>query len=205
VGFGPREALMIVDVQNDFTPGGALPVLGGDEVIPPINSASVRFDRVLASQDWHPAHHCSFASQNPGHIVGETIEIGGVLQRLWPDHCVQNTGGALFAATLETRRIQHVFQKGIDPRYESYSTFFDMGRQSTGLIEFLRTCGVSRLWFAGLALDYCVLYSAQDARHCGLEVMLVRDACRAIDARQERHVYEALRSIGVRVISTSEL
>src|SRR3954468_12732007 len=151
------NALIIVDVQNDFVPGGALPVPEGDKVLPVINNLQPKFDLVVATQDWHPASHGSFAANHPGKKPGDVIQLKGLPQILWPVHCVQNTTGAAFVPTLDAKRIAKVFPKGTDPQVDSYSGFFDNGRQkATGLAEYLKQRGVTELYIVGLATDYCV-------------------------------------------------
>jgi nicotinamidase/pyrazinamidase len=175
------NALVIVDLQNDFLPGGALPVPHGDEVIPLANELQQRFALVLATQDWHPPDHGSFAPNHPGKKPGGRIILDGIQQILWPVHCVQNTHGAEFARSFDTSRIARVFHKGIDPRIDSYSTFFDNAhRRSTGLGEYLKERSVKNVYLLGLALDYCVKYSALDARQVGFNTHVIVDACRGI-------------------------
>lgn len=176
------KALIIVDLQNDFLPGGALPVPHGDEVIPVANKLQRHFDLILATQDWHPPDHGSFAANHPGKKPGDRIILDGIEQILWPVHCVQNTYGAEFAPAFDTSRIAHVFHKGIDPLIDSYSTFFDNAhRRHTGLAHYLEKRGIKDIYLMGLALDYCVKYSALDARHLGLDTHVIRDGCRGID------------------------
>jgi nicotinamidase/pyrazinamidase len=175
------RALVLVDLQNDFMPGGSLAVPDGDEVIPVANALMERFDLVVATQDWHPAGHESFASSHPGRAPGETIDLHGLAQVLWPDHCVQQSAGARFVAALRTDRISHVVRKGTDPRIDSYSGFFDNGhRAATGLDALLRERGVEEVWIAGVATDYCVKFTALDARALGYQTMLVLDGCRGV-------------------------
>jgi nicotinamidase/pyrazinamidase len=155
------KTLLLIDIQNDFMPGGALPVPEGDVIVPVVNALLPRFDLIVATQDWHPADHGSFAANYPGSRGGEVIDLHGLPQILWPVHCVQNTGGACFAPGLETRCIERIFQKGTDPAIDSYSGFFDNGhRKATRLAEFLRDRGARELWLAGLATDYCVKFTA---------------------------------------------
>ena len=176
------NALIIVDLQNDFLPGGALPVPHGGEVIPLANELQLKFELVLATQDWHPPDHGSFAANHPGKKPGDCIILDGIEQILWPVHCVQNTHGAEFAAAFDTGRIAHVFHKGIDPKIDSYSTFFDnVHRRHTGLAHFLEKGGIEDIYLMGLALDYCVKYSALDARHLGLNTHVILDGCRGIE------------------------
>lgn len=176
------QALILVDLQNDFLPGGALAVPEGDRVIPVANCLQEAFGRVIATKDWHPEDHGSFASQHPGHEVGEVIELHGLDQILWPDHCVQGTPGAEFAPGLETRRVEKVFYKGTDRQIDSYSAFYDNAhRRSTGLGEYLKAEGLEEIVLLGLATDYCVLFSVLDALELGFEVHLITDGCRPVD------------------------
>jgi len=202
------NALIIVDLQNDFLPGGALAVPGGDEVIPLANELQRRFDAVLATQDWHPPDHGSFAANHPGKKPGDRIMLDGIEQILWPVHCVQNTRGAEFAPSFGTKRIDHVFHKGIDPRIDSYSAFFDNAhRRSTGLADYLKDRAIKDICLLGLALDYCVKYSALDARQLGLNTHVVLDGCRGIDLHPE-DVDLALKEIkaaGAAVVQSGEL
>jgi nicotinamidase/pyrazinamidase len=175
------NALVIVDLQNDFLPGGALPVPHGDEVIPLANELQDRFELVVATQDWHPADHGSFAENHPGKKPGDRIMLDGIEQILWPVHCVENTRGAEFVSSFDRSRVARVFQKGIDPRIDSYSTFFDNAhRRTTGLGDFLKEQAVTDIYLLGLALDYCVKFSALDARGLGLNTHVIVDACRGI-------------------------
>jgi nicotinamidase/pyrazinamidase len=175
------NALIIVDLQNDFIPGGALPVPHGDEVIPLANKLRQRFDLVVATRDWHPSDHGSFAANHPGKKPGDRIMLDGIEQILWPVHCVQNTHGAEFAPAFNTSRIAHIFHKGIDPRIDSYSTFFDNAhRRCTGLADYLTERSIKDIYLLGLALDYCVKYSALDGRHLGLSTHVILDGCRGI-------------------------
>ena len=176
------NALIIVDLQNDFLPGGALPVPHGDEVIPLANELQRRFDLVLATQDWHPPNHGSFAANHPGKKPGDRIMLDGIEQILWPVHCVQNTFGAEFAPAFDTNRIAHVFHKGVERNIDSYSTFFDNAhRRHTGLADYLKERSIKDIYLMGLALDYCVKYSALDARHLGLNTHVILDGCRGIE------------------------
>ena len=162
------KALIIGDVQNDFCPGGALPVPGGDQVVEVINRMQPKFELVVAIQDWHPADHGSFAANHPGRSPGEQIELAGLPQILWPVHCVQGTPGAELHPGLDRSRIARVFRKGTDPSVDSYSGFFDNGRRSsTGLGEYLKDQGVTDVYICGLATDYCVKATAMDAANLG--------------------------------------
>ena len=176
------NALILVDIQNDFLPGGALAVTGGDAIVPAVNALLPDYPLVVATQDWHPPDHGSFAASHPGHAVFSMIDLHGLPQTLWPVHCVQWTGGAAFAPGLDTRRIERIFPKGTDPRVDSYSGFFDNGRRNTtGLADFLRGRGVSRVSICGLATDYCVKFTALDAISEGFRVTLLEHACRGVD------------------------
>ncbi len=176
------HALLLIDIQNDFLPGGALAVAGGDEIIPIINAMMPGFEMIVATQDWHPPDHGSFAANHPEKNVFETMDLHGLPQTLWPVHCVQNTGGALFAPKLETRRIARVFPKGTDAKVDSYSGFYDNGhRGDTGFAAWLRGQGVTELTLCGLATDYCVKFTALDALECGFKVNLHLAACRGVE------------------------
>lgn len=179
---GSMRALNVTDIQNDFLPGGALPVPGGDVIIPVVNAVMPRFELVVATKDWHPANHGSFAGNHPGSHPGDIVELGGVPQRLWPDHCVQNTPGADFAPGLDTTRIEHIIYKGTDADIDSYSGFFDNAHlRETGMHAYLQSRGVTDLYLVGLALDYCVFYTAMDARQLGYDTSVILDGCRGLD------------------------
>lgn len=176
------NALILVDLQNDFLPGGALPVPHGDEVISVANELQQRFDLVVATKDWHPPDHGSFAANHPGKEPGDRTILDGIEQTLWPVHCVQNTHGAEFAPLFDISRIAHVFHKGIERNIDSYSTFFDNAhRRHTGLAHYLEKRGIKNIYLMGLALDYCVKYSALDARQLGLKTHVIVDGCRGIE------------------------
>lgn len=176
------KALIVVDIQNDFCPGGALAVAGGDEIVPLINAMIGQFDHVVLTQDWHPAGHSSFASSHPGREPFETIDMPYGPQTLWPDHCVQGTAGADFHRGLDWTRAQLVIRKGFRPAIDSYSAFFENDHATpTGLAGYLKERGISDLTFVGLATDYCVAYSALDAVRHGFAATVRMDACRAID------------------------
>jgi nicotinamidase/pyrazinamidase len=178
------KALILVDLQYDFMPGGALAVPRGDEVVAVANALIARYELVVATRDWHPANHGSFASQHPGKKPGDHVLLDGVDQILWPDHCVQNTRGAELHDDLDASAIDHIVFKGIDPLVDSYSTFFDNARKrATGLEGFLLEKGVREVVLMGLATDYCVLYSALDAVTLGFQTSVVQDGCRGIDLR----------------------
>ncbi len=196
------RALIIADVQNDFLPGGALAVQEGDAVVPVINRLQRKFPVVVATQDWHPPNHGSFASNHPGRRLFEQIELHGLPQTLWPVHCVQNTPGAQLAPGLDRKRIAKIFQKGTDPSIDSYSGFFDNGhRLSTGLGEWLKEAHASALWVCGLTTDYCVRFTALDAVKLGFEVHLVADACRGVNLKPNdvEQALEQMRQAGIKV------
>lgn len=199
------RALILVDLQNDFLPGGALAVPGGDEVIPVANRLEEHFPLVAATQDWHPANHGSFAANHPGKKLYEQIELNGLPQTLWPVHCVQNTTGAELAPGLERERIARIFQKGTDPGIDSYSGLFDNGhRRSTGLGEWLKSKGVTDVFICGLATDYCVKFTALDAVGLGFKTHLIEDASRGVNLRPN-DVQEAIREMrraGVTVVQS---
>jgi len=175
-------ALIVIDVQNDFCPGGRLAVAGGDEIVPVVNRLIAGAEHVVLTQDWHPAGHSSFASSHPGSEPFSTVEMPYGPQTLWPDHCVQGSGGAAFHPGLEWTKAELVVRKGFRKAVDSYSAFFENDhRTPTGLGGYLRERGIVRLTLAGLATDYCVAYSALDAVRLGFEVAVIMDACRAID------------------------
>jgi nicotinamidase/pyrazinamidase len=202
------NALVIVDVQNDFCPGGALAVPEGDRVVGAINRVQPHFDLAVATQDWHPADHGSFAANHQGKQPGDVVELGGLEQTLWPVHCVQHTPGAAFHPELDQSRIAQVFQKGTDPAIDSYSGFFDNGRRkSTGLDDYLKERTVTEVYIAGLATDYCVKSTALDAVRLGFPTHLLADATRGVNlhpADVDRAV-EAMRAAGVVVVSCEEV
>jgi len=181
--FDPEhDLLLLIDIQNDFCPGGALAVAGGDEIVPAVNRLAARFAHVALTQDWHPAGHGSFASAHAGRTPYESVAFPYGLQTLWPDHCVQGTHGAAFHSSLDTTRAELVLRKGFRPQIDSYSAFFENDRSTpTGLAGYLRERGFTRLVLCGLATDFCVAYSAIDARRLGFETVVLLGACRAID------------------------
>ena len=201
------DALLVVDMQYDFCPGGSLAVSGGDEIVPLINRIARGFAHVLLTQDWHPRDHLSFASAHTGRKPFETIELPYGTQTLWPDHCVQGTRGAAFHESLEVPHAELVLRKGFRREIDSYSAFFENDRRTpTGLAGYLRERGMKRLFIAGLALDYCVRWSAEDARHLGFESFVVEDACRAIDLGGSlAAARNALREAGAVLVAAAEL
>lgn len=202
------RVLIIVDVQRDFLPGGALPVRDGDAVVPVINGVIPGFEIIVATRDWHPAGHGSFAANHAGRQPGDVVELDGLEQVLWPVHCVQNTPGAELAAALDTRRIERVFDKGTDPGVDSYSGFFDNARRhATGLHAYLETRGVTDVYTVGLATDFCVQATARDALELGYRTHVFADACRAVNlhAGDGDAALEGLRRAGVRVIDSRRI
>jgi nicotinamidase/pyrazinamidase len=177
-----RDILLVVDIQNDFCPGGGLAVPRGDEVVPLVNRLAARFQHVVLTQDWHPRGHLSFASSYPGSKPYETVELAYGTQVLWPDHCVQGTRGAEFQSDLTAPHAELVLRKGYHREIDSYSAFVENDRRtSTGLAGYLRERGFTRIFVAGLAFDFCVRYSAEDGHREGFAVTVVEDACRGID------------------------
>ena len=177
-----EHVLIVIDVQNDFCPGGALAVPGGDRVIVPIHRIAARFEHIILTQDWHTPHHSSFASSNPGKEPFEQIQLSYGTQTLWPDHCVQQTMGAEFHPAFDLPQAELILRKGFRREIDSYSAFFENDRTTTtGLGGYLRERGFTRVFLAGLAYDFCVGYSALDAQRLGFEAVVIKDACRAID------------------------
>ncbi|HLT72522.1 MAG TPA: bifunctional nicotinamidase/pyrazinamidase [Cyclobacteriaceae bacterium] len=200
------RALIIVDVQNDFTTGGRLEVKEGEEIIPLVNKLQSGFDLVVATQDWHPPDHKSFASNHPGKQPFEQIVLNGLEQVLWPDHCVQGSEGAAFHSALEMNKIATIFRKGMDAGVDSYSGFYDNGhKHSTGLAGYLREQNVKEVFVAGLAADYCVYYTAKDALAEGFQSNLIVDATRPISVEGFLKAKEDLLRSGGRVIESKDL
>ena len=201
------KALILVDIQNDFLPGGALAVSDGDQIIPVVNQIQSAFPLVVATQDWHPPNHGSFAANHPGKKEYEQIHLNGLPQTLWPIHCVQNTSGAELAPKLNRERIEKIFKKGTDPGIDSYSGFFDNGhRKSTGLVEWLKSSGVTQVFVCGLATDYCVKFTALDAVQQGFKTSLIEDASRGVNI-QPNDVADAvseMKRAGVRISKSVE-
>jgi len=200
------KALVLVDLQNDFMPGGALAVRGGDEVVPVANRLMLEFELVVATQDWHPADHGSFAANHPGKQSGDVIELAGLQQILWPVHCVQHSSGAALAGGLDTSRLARVFPKGTDPLIDSYSGFYDNGhRRPTGLGRFLKERGVDEVYLLGLATDYCVKYTALDACELGFATYVVVDGCRGVELHSGDvdRAWDEMRAAHVRLIESS--
>jgi len=200
------KALIIVDVQNDFLPGGSLAVKDGDSVIPVINKLQNHFDLVVATQDWHPADHKSFASSHPGKKVFDEIILNGLPQVLWPDHCVQETHDAEFSPLLDTKKIEAIFRKGMDKNIDSYSGFFDNGKKkATGMGSYLKGRNVTGIFVTGLAADYCVNFTALDGLELGFDSTIVIDATLPIDEKNFKKVVEKFTSKGGRLIRSREI
>jgi nicotinamidase/pyrazinamidase len=202
-----RDVLLVVDLQNDFCPGGALAVPRGDEVVPVVNRLSRRFRHVVLTQDWHPPGHSSFASSHPGRKPYDVIRLPYGPQILWPDHCVQGTPGAAFRSDLDIPHAQLVIRKGYRPEIDSYSALFENDHATpTGLVGYLRDRGLSRVFLAGLAFDFCVRWSAEDARNCGFEVVVVEDACRGIDVQGSvAETRRFLTEVGIPVVWSADV
>ncbi len=200
------NALLLIDIQNDFLPGGSLAVAEGDEIIPVVNALQKNISLVIATQDWHPANHGSFASVHKGKKPGDIIELDGVEQVLWPDHCIQDSEGAEFAYDLETGKVTRVFKKGTDPKIDSYSGFFDnRHKRSTGLHDFLLEKRVTSLALTGLAADICVRYTALDALELGYETYVVRDAVKAVSGKEAYdNTMKTLEEKGAKIITSEE-
>lgn len=202
------KILVIIDVQNDFCPGGALAVSGGDEVVPVINSIIWKFNRVVATQDWHPSDQISFASNHKGKKPFEEIELNGYRQTLWPDHCVQGSRGADFHPDLNTQLFDLIVRKGTSSDVDSYSAFLDNDRKTkTGLDGYLSSLGADEVYLCGLATDFCVYYSAMDARAFGFNTKVIIDACRGIDmpAGTVSRVLDEMRKAGIHIIESGSL
>lgn len=202
------DALIVVDLQNDFMDDGALPVDGAYEVVSVANDAMKRFDIVIATQDWHPAEHGSFASNHAGMEPGQVIDLDGLSQVLWSVHCVQDDAGSEFVNGLDTEQFTEVFRKGTDPAIDSYSGFFDNGhRKSTGLTDWLRDRGVENVFVLGVATDYCVKFTALDAAEQGFSTSLILDGCAGVDLKPgdiDRAVAD-MRAAGVRIVQSNDL
>jgi nicotinamidase/pyrazinamidase len=202
------DALLITDVQKDFLPGGSLEVSESDKIIPVINNLLPKFNLIIAIKDWHPANHGSFASNHKDHQPGDIIELEGLEQILWPDHCIQGSPGAELSPRLNQSVIQRVFFKGTDPKIDSYSAFFDNGhRKHTELHNYLREKGVTRLFVTGLAADFCVFFTVKDALQLGYETYLVTDATRGVNIKPEdtENALAEMRSKGAKLIMSKEL
>lgn len=202
------NALILVDIQNDFLPGGALAVNDGDQILPLVNELLPLFSLVVATQDWHPADHGSFAANHSEKEIGQVIDLHGLDQVLWPVHCVQGSKGAEFVKTLKQDQIAKIFKKGTDQQIDSYSGFFDNGhRKATGLAEYLLESGVTTVYIVGLATDYCVKFTALDARRLGFETYLIEDGCRGVNLLPEdvQNSITEMQAAGVKIIQSSDL
>lgn len=200
------RTLIIIDVQNDFIPGGALAVPEGDEIVPLINKLQPKFDLVIATQDWHPEGHASFASSHLGKKQFESIKLDGLDQVLWPDHCVQNSEGAEFHPDLDTARIEAIFRKGTNPKIDSYSGFYDNAHlKSTGLAGYLREKVATELYFCGLAAEFCVFFSLKEALEEGFRATLIEDATRALDNDQFEKAKAEIQKKGGKLITSEEI
>lgn len=201
------KALVLIDIQNDFLEGGALAVKNGNAILPIVNEIiHYSFDLIVATKDWHPNDHGSFANNHEGKKIGDHINLGGLDQILWPAHCIQGTYGAEFAAGWDTTEIDKVIYKGTDPLIDSYSAFYDNGhRKSTGLETYLREKGVNQIFFAGLATDYCVKYSVLDALELGFRAYVIVDACRGIHPQDSSHALAIMQAGNAILISIKDL
>lgn len=200
------NALILVDIQNDFVPGGKLAVPEGDAIVPLVNELQASFNLIVATQDWHPPGHKSFASSHPGTKPFERIDLHGLDQVLWPDHCVQGSPGADFHPGLKMQKVEAIFRKGMDPEIDSYSGFFDNGaRKSTGLAGYLREHRVRKVFVCGLAADYCVAFTAKDALRENFDTFVIQDATRAIDPTGLRQVHDEIMAMGGHIIESSQL
>jgi len=203
----PRTALLVIDVQNDFIPGGQLAVPEGDQIVPLINRLGGLFKQVVIAQDWHPSGHASFASSHPGYQPYEVIQLPYGEQVLWPEHCVQGTAGAEFHPELKLPHAQLIIRKGCNPDIDSYSAFLEADRRTTtGLAGYLKERGIDTVYMVGLALDFCVMFSALDARAAGFNAFVVLDACRAIDRDGSlAAAMERMQTAGVGLIQSNQL
>lgn len=203
-----KKALLIVDLQNDFCEGGSLAVPEAASVIPIANQLQRYFEVVVATQDWHPSDHMSFASNHAGGKIGEEININNLSQVLWPDHCVQHSKGAEFHPQFDTHRIDKIILKGIDKNIDSYSAFFDNAHlRSTGLGDYLRDQKVSEVYIIGLATDYCVKYSTLDAIHLGFNTYVIADGCRGVDLKpgDVDNAYQEMQSAGAKILHSKDI
>ncbi len=200
------NALIIIDIQNDFMPGGALAVPQADGIVPVINQVMNHFDLIVATQDWHPQNHKSFASNHSDKKAFERIQLNGLEQTLWPDHCVQGSRGAEFFPQLETKGIAAIFRKGMNPEIDSYSGFYENDhKNSTGLAAYLRAKGASDLYFCGLCADVCVYYSVKDALREGFKTYLIEDAIQPLNMEAFKQIRRELGQMGVGLITSAEL
>ena len=200
------HALILVDIQNDFVPGGALAVPGGDEILPVVNRLQDSFGLIVATQDWHPANHKSFANNHAGKKAFDKVIMHGMDQVLWPDHCIQGSPGAELHRDLNLNQVEAIFRKGMDAEIDSYSGFYDNGyKKSTGLAGYLRERKVKKVYVCGLAADYCVFYTVKDALKENFETYIIEDATRAIDANGFDIAKGEILSTGGQIINTENL
>jgi nicotinamidase/pyrazinamidase len=202
------NCLILTDIQYDFLPGGALAVPKGDEIIPVANKLQAAFPLVVATQDWHPANHASFAVNHPGRKVFDQIDLDGLPQTLWPVHCVQGTHGAALASALDQQRVARIFTKGTDPAIDSYSALFDNRHlRSTGLGEWLQAQGITEVYVCGLATDYCVKFTALDAVKMGFRTYVIEDASRGVNLRPDdvKEALDDMRHAGVTVLKSAQI
>ncbi len=200
------DALIIVDVQNDFLPGGSLAVPDGDKIVPVINTLQDKFELVVATQDWHPEDHGSFASNHEGKEPFDKTLLEGLEQILWPDHCLQSSKGADFTGKLNNKRIEAIFRKGMEKQIDSYSGFFDNGKKkATGLADYLRGRGVERVFIAGLAADVCVGFTTLDALELGFETFVIEDATKPIDEQNWKEMKNDIASLGGKIITAESI
>ena len=200
------KALVLVDVQNDFMPDGTLAVPKGDEIVPVINSIQSKFDLIVATQDWHPENHISFANNHLGKEEFDTIQVEGITQVLWPAHCVQDSKGADFHKDLNTAKIEAIFRKGTNPRIDSYSGFYDNAHlKSTGLSGYLKEKGITEAYFCGLATDICVYYTLKDGITEGFSSYLIEDASKPLDKEEYEKIKKVILELGGEIIQSSNL
>ncbi|RKY03546.1 MAG: bifunctional nicotinamidase/pyrazinamidase [Spirochaetes bacterium] len=203
-----NNAFVIVDVQNDFCPGGKLAVSEGDKIVPIINDLSSIFFKVIATQDWHPSNHVSFAKSHPGKNEFETIELEDNVQILWPEHCVQGTKGADFHPDLDLRPVDLIIRKGTNPNLDSYSAFFENDHKTaTGLGYYLKGFGIKKVFLCGLATDVCVFYSAMDSAYLGFETYVIEDASRGVDVPEGnlKNSLDKMIQSGIKIIKSDEV
>lgn len=202
------KALILVDIQNDFIPGGSLAVNDGDAIIPIVNRLQEKFDFIVATQDWHPANHKSFAENHDGKNIGEIIVLNGLQQILWPVHCVQKSEGVKFHPKLNLDKITKIFPKGTDPEIDSYSGFYDNGhRKSTGLATYLKKNNIAEVYICGLATDYCVKFTALDAQAEGFKTFIIEDACRGVELNpgDVENAFDEMKEKGCTIINSNIL
>ena len=200
------KTLLIIDVQNDFMPKGSLPVPNGNEIVPNINAIQDKFDLIVATQDWHPRDHVSFANNHEGKSNFDEIKIHGVTQTLWPDHCVQGTEGAAFHPDLNTNKIETIFRKGTDKTIDSYSAFYDNRHlKSTGLAGYLKEKGTSALYLCGLAADICVYFSVRDAVKEGFSCFFIQDASKALDTKAFEKLKKSMVAMGIKMVTSASI